>query len=89
MATTKSMPEKVLDLAAKFVTRQQGIWEHADWEVFLADAGKLGLELSDETRRNLGNILEAAKSFWGAEPVKKPTARRSAPKAKAKPAPIE
>lgn len=83
------MPEKVLDLAAKFVTRQQGIWEHADWEAFLAEAGKLGLELNDETRRNLGNILEAAKSFWGVEPVNKSAARRSPPKAKAKPAPQE
>lgn len=89
MATTKSMPEQVLELAAKFVTRQQGVWEHADWEVFLGDAGKLGLDLSDETRRNLGNILEAAKSFCGIEPMTKPVARRSAPKAKAKPAPQE
>lgn len=89
MATTKSMPERVLELAAKFVTRQKGTWEHDDWEAFLDEAGKLGLDLNDETRRNLGNILEAAKSFCVVEPAKKAAARRSVPKAKAKAAPKE
>ena len=83
MATKKIMSDAVLDLAAGFVRKQQGAWEHEDWEKFLADAEKLGVEMSDETRRNLGNILEAAKFFYGLEPAKKPAARKAPAKKKA------
>lgn len=51
-------------LVQKFVDRQKGVWTHAEWEAFLADASALGYELTDETRRHLGNVLEAAKHFY-------------------------
>ncbi|HNR30245.1 MAG TPA: hypothetical protein PKI11_05110 [Candidatus Hydrogenedentes bacterium] len=77
----KRLSQKVLDLAGKFVAGQDGAWEHADWELFAEEAAALGFELTDESRRNLGNILEAAKYFHCLPPLKK--ARRG----KAKPAP--
>jgi hypothetical protein len=52
------------ELVQKFVDKQKGVWAHADWEAFLADASALGYDLTDETRRHLGNVLEAAKHFY-------------------------
>lgn len=75
----KNLVDKVLELSGKFVVSQAGAWEHDDWERFLVDAAKLGVELSDESRRNLGNILEAAKFFYvpdGPPPAKKAAAPR-------------
>jgi hypothetical protein len=79
MAAKKNAVQKVLDLAGEFVTKQGGAWGHNDWEGFLKKADKLGLATDDEGKRNLGNILEAAKQIYhraGIEPEK--------PKAKAK-----
>jgi hypothetical protein len=73
------------ELVQKFVDKQKGVWAHADWEAFLADAAALGYDLTDETRRHLGNVLEAAKHFYGtfsAPPVK--TAAKAAAKPKTK-----
>ncbi len=72
----KNLSQKMLDLAGKFVARQEGAWEHADWETFLEETAELGVELTDETRRNLGNILEAAKYFYSLTPVKKRHGRK-------------
>lgn len=72
----KNLSQKVLDLAGKFVARQEGAWEHTDWEIFLEEAAGLGIELTDESRRNLGNILEAAKFFYGMTPIKKRRSRK-------------
>lgn len=77
----KGMAEKILELAAKFVTKQKGDWDHAGWEDFVTNAEKAGLTLGDEARRNLGNLLEAAKYFYHIDPPKK----TSKPRAKAKP----
>jgi len=77
---TKSKTQKLLDLAGKFVTVQNGKWNHVEWEAFLGDAAALGVELNDESRRNLGNILEASKYFHHATAAAKPK-----PKGKAKP----
>ena len=81
----KNTTQKLLDLAGKFVTEQGGTWGHGEWETLLADAAKLGVELNDESRRNLGNILEASKYFHRVTAVAKPKAKAKAkPKAKAK-----
>lgn len=79
MAPGKNLLQGVLDLAAEFVIDHKGTWEHADWEELLLKAEKLGLELTDECKRNLGNILENLKFFYALMPV--PPAK---PKAAAK-----
>lgn len=65
MAAKKSELQKILDLAGEFVMKQEGAWEHADWESFLNKAVKAGVSIDDEGKRNLGNILEASKYFYG------------------------
>jgi len=84
MAAAKSSVEKLLELAGQFITKQQGIWEHEDWEALLTKAGALGMPMDDECKRNLGNILEAGKYFFGSMPQapakKKAAAAKKAPK---------
>jgi hypothetical protein len=79
----KNNAQKLFDLIGKFVTKNEGAWDHAGWEEFLADVEKLGLPLDDEMRRNLGNCLEAGKVFYHAAPVKKTARPKARPKAKA------
>ncbi|GMU92390.1 MAG: hypothetical protein AMXMBFR4_14480 [Candidatus Hydrogenedentota bacterium] len=87
MAKKKKNPvQNLLDMAGDFVTEQKGKWEHKDWEAFLGQVQKAGVTLTDEVKRNLGNILEASKHFYNSistVPNKKP-ARKPRPKAKSK-----
>ena len=76
MATTKSAHQEIIELAGKFVTKQKGVWEHDDWEALVARVGKLGGELDYEGKRNLGNVLEACKYFYGAVPAPRKTAAK-------------
>ena len=84
MAAAKSSVEKLLVLAGQFITKQQGIWEHEDWEALLTKAGALGMPMDDECKRNLGNILDAGKYFFASIPQppakKKTTDTKKAPK---------
>ena len=64
MPAAKNSMQKVLDLAGKFVTKQEGEWNHEEWEALLPKVTKMGFEMDDETKRNLGNILEASKHFY-------------------------
>jgi len=64
MPAAKNSLQKVLDLAGKFVTKQHGEWNHDEWEALLPKVAKMGFEMGDETKRNLGNILEASKHFY-------------------------
>jgi hypothetical protein len=79
----KNMTQKILDLAGEFVTKQQGDWDHAAWEGFVADMDKLGVPSTDEAKRNIGNIIEAAKYFYLLAPSPavpgKPAAKPKAP----------
>jgi hypothetical protein len=83
MAAKKNDVQKTLDLAGEFVTKQGGSWEHADWEGFLKKADKIGIAIDDEGKRNLGNILEAAKFLYNKADIR-PVAKSAKPKAKAK-----
>ena len=82
----KSILQEVLDLAGGFVSAQKGQWGHDEWEKLLSDAAALGLELTDETKRNLGNIVESCKHFHAmeAKPVKAVPAKKKASVKKAK-----
>ncbi len=86
MATKKNEVEKILELTGEFVTRQGGAWGHLDWESFLKKAAKAGVTLDDESKRNLGNILEGAKFLYhraGIMPESKPAKKKAAAKPKA------
>ena len=86
----KTILQGVLDAAGQFVVTQKGEWNHEQWEALLEKVAALGLDSSDETKRNLGNILESAKFFYGcsdccAVGASKPKAKAAAkPKAKTK-----
>ncbi len=80
----KTTTQKLLDLAGKFVTAQNGKWNHMEWEALLGDVAALGVELNDESRRNLGNILEASKYFHHSTATARPK-RKAKAKAKSKP----
>jgi hypothetical protein len=80
----KNMTQKVLDLAGKFVTAQDGKWNHAEWEDFLSEIAALGVVLNDESRRNLGNLLETSKFLHHLKEAPKPKGKAKPAKAKAK-----
>ena len=88
MPTTHTT-EKILSLAAKFVVQKKGVWNHTDWVDFTLKVAKLGIDINDETKRGLGNVLEAGKVFYqkcpnGSPPKKAPAKRKGKAKAKAK-----
>ena len=78
----KSKMQKVLDLAGEFVIAQKGSWGHAEWEGFLAKVAALDIEITDESKRSLGNILESCKCFYCDGDVA--PAKKAAPKPKVK-----
>mgnify|MGYP000876399984 CR=1 FL=1 len=81
----KARLQKLLDLAGQFVTEQNAEWSHEEWLTFTAKAEAIGIELNDQNKRQLGNILESCKNLYsevnGPVPAKKPAAK---PRAKAK-----
>ena len=86
MATNHSI-QKLLTMAGKFVVDHKGMWEHEQWESFLGEVSNMGMEVSDECKRNLGNILEASKFFYCAMPAEsdgKAPATKAATKPRAK-----
>jgi hypothetical protein len=87
MPPSKNTLQKVLELTGTFVAMQKGSWEHADWEHLLGKLEAQGVIVDDESKRNLGNILEASKYFYflaPAAPAKKKAAAKKKPAAKAK-----
>ena len=56
--------DKLVDLAAGFVTKQQGIWDHKSWQGFVSDTQKRGFDLTVEMQNNLGVTLEAFKKLY-------------------------
>ena len=93
MAAKKHAVQDILEAAGQFVLSQKGDWDHAAWEEFLVKIAGLGIEVCDESKRNLGNILEATKFFYGKVPCcdggctiaeAKPAKKAAAKKAPAK-----
>ena len=84
MAAAKTKLMIVLEMAGTFVEKQRACWDHDDWERFLGGVQATGLELSDETKRNLGNILEACKHFYAPSPRKAAAAKKTAAPKKVK-----
>ena len=85
MASKKNPIEDLVSRTSKFVEKQKGRWDHAAWEKLVKDVSTTGVEMTDDTRRHLGNMLEAVKHFYtelGKEP--KSAKSKSKPKAKSK-----
>jgi len=75
MAKSKSPIEDLVSRASKFVEKNKGRWNHDAWEKLVKDVSSTGVDMSDDTRRHLGNMLESVKHFY--------TELSTAPKAKA------
>ena len=56
--------DDMLDLAREFVIEHKGAWNHVDWESLLAKAAILGMNMNDENKRQLGNLIESCKVFY-------------------------
>ena len=82
---TKNGLNSLLEAAAKFVVNQQGQWQHDEWEDLLAKVSEMGMPVTDETKRALGNILESCKYFYPIVASAAPPKKAAKPKAKAKP----
>lgn len=87
----KNPLQNLLDMAGNFVTEQKGKWEHKDWEAFVEQVQRAGVDLSDEMKKSLGNLLEASKQFYARvshvpdkAAAKKSRPRSAKPKAKSK-----
>jgi hypothetical protein len=62
--TGKRMTGTVSDQTAKFIDKTKGKWEHLEWEKFVKDIQKKGVDITEDTKANLGGILESAKKFY-------------------------
>jgi len=77
----KTLLEKLFAVSGQFIVKQKGNWNHSDWERFLEAIVGLGVTgdgISDEDKRNLGNMLEAGKHFYNRSPAasKRPVSRK-------------
>ncbi|MCG6553661.1 MAG: hypothetical protein L7F77_15155 [Candidatus Magnetominusculus sp. LBB02] len=59
-ATMKAIAENTVS----FLNKTKGSWDHAGWETYLKDMQKKGAELSDETVKYLGSVLEISKELY-------------------------
>jgi len=64
MANAKKPIEEIVSRARKFVEKQRGRWDHDAWEKLVKDVSSSGIDMSDDTRRHLGNMLESVKHFY-------------------------
>ncbi|MBF0567373.1 hypothetical protein [Candidatus Magnetominusculus dajiuhuensis] len=71
---------------ARFIEETRGMWEHADWLRLLEDMEKVGIAISEDTQRYIGDMLEASRRLYGA-PHKEPVFELKPDVVK--PAPIE
>lgn len=81
MAKTNNPIEDIVSRAQKFVENQKGRWDHEAWEKLVKDVSNSGIEMSDDTRRHLGNMLESVKHFY-TELSKPGTKKKAAAKKK-------
>jgi hypothetical protein len=67
MATVRtSTLEELTKLAADFVKKQNGLWDHAAWMDFVSNVQTKGFDISRDMQSNLGSLLEAMNQFYAA-----------------------
>lgn len=65
MSNGKATARKAFKLAEAFVVANGGRWDHDSWEELIRQAADAGLSVdNDETKRNLGNLVESGKFFF-------------------------
>ncbi len=78
-----SSAEKIMSVVSeqtsKYIQKTKGVWDHSGWENFLKDIQNKGVELTEETKSFIGDMLESVKKFYTSIPL---TATKEAPKAK-------
>ncbi len=75
-ATTKvkGMQNSTLEIAksaGKFIKDTKGVWDHEEWESFLKELQKKGVNLNDEMIIYIGNVLESAKGLYNVSEMSK------------------
>lgn len=58
--------EDIVELAAKFVEQQKGVWDHTAWMKFLGEVKEMGFEMTEDLKAYLGSLLESMKKFYSA-----------------------
>ncbi len=70
----ENVMSEMSDITVNFVKKTKGVWDQSGWEAFWKDFQKKGVDLTEETRSYLGEILEASKELYGTSPVVKKAA---------------
>lgn len=64
---TKGMENTMKDISTqtiKFIQDTKGVWDHTEWEKFLKEVQKKGMQLNDETTAYMGGIVESSKDLY-------------------------
>lgn len=67
LTATKSIESAVADLSdntVQFIKKNKGVWDHSEWETFIKDIQKKGIELNEEAISYMGGVVEASKSLY-------------------------
>ncbi len=76
--------EKLAKQATDFVIASKGTWGHEEWEAFCVQATAEGVEMTENNRAALGNLLEAVRYFYALRPgLAKAPKKQTAPCRKA------
>ncbi len=67
--TAKEVMGSVSDQTVKFVEKTKGSWDHLGWESFLKDIKEKGINITDDTKSYIGDILESVKKVYHSLPL--------------------
>lgn len=68
-----------------YFKKTKGLWDQAEWEAYLNNIQKKGIDLTDETRSYLGEVFESLKGFYTVfTPQEKEMKTKKEPKKEAK-----
>ena len=71
-------------LVGDFVVKQDGFWNHEQWESLCTEVSKLGVEMDESFQEHLGLLLEHLRVFYFCMPAPAPAKPKAAAKPKAK-----
>ena len=87
MAATHNL-QKMTRIMGDFVVKQNGSWNHDQWEELCEQLPALGVKMDDSLREHLGLLLEHLRVFYSCMPTaakaKAKTKTKTRVKAKAK-----
>ena len=63
MAIDKRFDELV-QFSSNFIKKQKGTWGHEQWQDYLANVEKVGLQVSGDINAGLGSVLETMKALY-------------------------